>query len=113
LKVLLTRPEIGSQNLGTNENGTALILLPGEWLDKLEASDSFHIDNVDTEYRHLKAGRVEFPNLLKELTQEEMVACIHTCDPTSHIVELCSLLQATTIGDSRYRYNESIVSSIA
>lgn len=69
-----------------------LFLLPGERLDKLEASDSFHIDNVDTEYRHLKAGRVEFPNLLKELTQEEMVACIHTCDPTSHIVELCSLL---------------------
>ena len=69
-----------------------LFLLPGERLDKLEASDSFHIDNVDTEYRHLKAGRVEFPNLLKELTQEEMAACIHTCDPASNIVELCSLL---------------------
>ena len=68
LELLGSRQEFGAQVLGTKENGAALVLLPGEEIDKPESLQiHFYVKDVDAEYKRLQANEVEFSHPPKDM----------------------------------------------
>jgi len=91
LELFGAREEIGARALGSSEYGPALILIPGDQLDRPASLQlHLHVSDVDAEYERLKSEGVEFEEPPRNMPWGWRHA--YTKDPAGHTVELCSPL---------------------
>jgi catechol 2,3-dioxygenase-like lactoylglutathione lyase family enzyme len=86
-----SREDIGTQALGSRGHGIALILIPGDQLDRPDLVQlHVHVADVDAEYERLKTEGVRFEGPPKNMPWAWRHA--YTKDPAGHTVEVCSPL---------------------
>jgi catechol 2,3-dioxygenase-like lactoylglutathione lyase family enzyme len=96
LELFGTREEIGARALGSSEYGPALILIPGDQLDRPESLQlHLHVPDVDAEYERLKGEGVQFEEPPRNRPWGWRHA--YTKDPAGHTVELCSTASRSAV----------------
>jgi catechol 2,3-dioxygenase-like lactoylglutathione lyase family enzyme len=91
LELVGSREDIGTKALGSSEYGPAVILIPGDQLERPDLLQlHLHVMDVDAEYERLKSEGVKFEEPPKNRPWGWRHAYTH--HPAGHTFELCSPL---------------------